>query len=180
MINRRRHIYTAHLSPLHIGSSRHSRFSTFTPTTFTKSPTLQSRARAFLRRELQVFDFSVQTREFLVSYCGSILKSVDLKSADQKAQVLMAEFLGKENAEVFWREAESWLRSPFERLEQWDGWVQYAGEDAGEALSTVAAEMRKDVDDQSMDRPDTPRQRPRHEWREHWRDEELVRRYEPD
>lgn len=121
----RRHIYHNNFYSLHIGSNRLSRFRDFTPASFAKSPDLQSRARTFIRRELGVFDFSHQTVEFLITYIGSILRTVELKHSSGKAQELLSEFVGPGHAGLFCHELESWLRSPFARVEDWDLWVQY-------------------------------------------------------
>lgn len=125
-LSQRRHIYRHNLFSQHIGSNRHSRFRDFTPSSFARSSDLQSRARTFLRRELGVFDFSNQTIEFMLTYTLSILRTVELKHSSGKAQELLAEFLGEVNASLFCHELESWLRSPFTKLQDWDRWVQYA------------------------------------------------------
>ncbi|OCK99595.1 uncharacterized protein K441DRAFT_536448 [Cenococcum geophilum 1.58] len=54
---RRRHIYQHGLYSLHVGSNRVSRYKNLTPSLFASSPDLQSRARAWIRRELRVFTF---------------------------------------------------------------------------------------------------------------------------
>ncbi|OCL06841.1 hypothetical protein AOQ84DRAFT_296225, partial [Glonium stellatum] len=53
----RRHIYQRSLYSLHVGSNRVSRYKNLTPALFASSPDLQSRARAWIRRELRVFTF---------------------------------------------------------------------------------------------------------------------------
>lgn len=151
---RRRHIYRHALFSLHVGSNRHSRYRDFTPPIFARSPDLQRRAKIFIRRELQVFDFlspdaaappcetsataarglestivaqrrRAANAEFLLEYVVSILKTVDVKDSSGKAEGMMAEFLGTGNARLFLHELEAWLRSPFERVEDWDRCVQY-------------------------------------------------------
>ncbi|KAF3033795.1 hypothetical protein E8E12_000873 [Didymella heteroderae] len=101
---------------------------------------LQSRARAFIRRELRVFSFlhtdsansaseaatTSSNAEFLLSYTVSILKTVDVKASNGHAESLLSEFLGRESARLFLHELNAWLRSPFTRLRDWDGEVQYA------------------------------------------------------
>ena len=102
-------------------------------------PDLQSRARAFIRRELRVFSFlhsdpagsTVQAAttssnaEFLLSYIVSIVKMVDVKASNGHAENLLAEFLGRKSANLFLHELDAWLRSPFPRLKDWDEEVQY-------------------------------------------------------
>ena len=120
---------------------------------FARSVELQRRARTFLRRELQVFDFlspdgigegqNLSTNsenrlssnrrrsanaEFLLEYVVSLLKTVEIKDSDGKAQVMVAEFLGADNAGLFLHELNAWLRSPYEKLEDWDSHVQYQQE----------------------------------------------------
>lgn len=127
-LEHRRHIYTQRLYALHIGSNPHSQYRDFTPTSFASSPVLQSRAKAFLRRELQVFAFlssSNRDRDFLIEYIVAILRNHDIRGADGKAEELLRGFLGWENARQLVHELGAWLRSPFERLGEWDEKVQY-------------------------------------------------------
>ncbi|KAB8664852.1 hypothetical protein FH972_026275 [Carpinus fangiana] len=143
-ISRRRYIYRRQLYSLHVGSNAYSRFRDFTPSTFAKSSELQSRARMWIRRELQVFDFlsdsatnlqgsnvisakkKVENLEFLLSYIVSVLGTVDVKSSSGAAQRLLTDFLGQDNAGLFLHELSHWLRSPYTQLENWDRNVQYA------------------------------------------------------
>lgn len=123
----RRRIYSLSSFSLHVGTNRVSEYQNFTPATFTTNSHLQTRARTFMRRELQVFGFLAHPNiEFLIEYVVAVLKKADLKGADGAARELLAEFLGQENAALFLHELESWLRSPYERLEDWDRHVQYA------------------------------------------------------
>lgn len=106
------------------------------------SPELQSRARAWIRRELRVFSFlradstssptdevtTSTNAEFLLSYIVSILKMVDMKASNGHAENLLAEFLGRENSTLFLHELNAWLRSPYTKLEEWDMNVQYEEE----------------------------------------------------
>lgn len=137
---RRRHVYRNKLYSLHVGSNRLSQFKDFTPITFSKSLELEARARKWIRRELQVFDFlsadtpasggqhqrRVENAEFLLLYIISILKTVDIKGSSGKAQELLSSYLGEENARLFLHELEAWLRSPYVNLHDWDAHVQYA------------------------------------------------------
>ncbi|KAK5699342.1 hypothetical protein LTR17_023311 [Elasticomyces elasticus] len=132
-LQRRRRVYSERSSSLHIGLNSVSLYSDFTPQAFTTSTELQSRARAFLRRELKVFSFldatrtrrGGNTREFLVEYIIAVLKVNELKGSDGHAEDLVAEFLGREHASLVLHELSSWLRSPYSRLEAWDAQVQY-------------------------------------------------------
>lgn len=137
-LERRRRIYRERLYALHIGANRISGYRDFTVSDFANSADLQTRARMFLRRELQVFSFLDTTaaprggnREFLLEYIIAVLKAHELKSAGGQAESMLAEYLGRENARLLLRELEAWLRSPFRRLEEWDREVQYA--DSGSA-----------------------------------------------
>ena len=56
-IQRRRHIYSQQLYSLHVGSNRVSRFRDLTPELFNSDAMLATRARKWIRRELQVFGF---------------------------------------------------------------------------------------------------------------------------
>ena len=125
----RRRIYSDQNYSLHVGANRTSQYANFTPSTFTTSSALQSRARLFMRRELQVFDFLAENNArlgFLIEYIVAILKTTEIKDAGGSARTLVAEFLGDGAAGLFLHELEAWLRSPYERLEDWDRHVQYA------------------------------------------------------
>ncbi|TKA24248.1 hypothetical protein B0A50_06012 [Salinomyces thailandicus] len=132
-LQRRRQIYRDRLYSLHVGANRISRYRDFTSTIFATSPDLQSCARAFLRRELKVFTFLDTeaaprrgNREFLIEYIIAVLKTNELKGASGHAEDLISEFLGRENARQSLHELESWLRSPYPALSEWDEHVQYA------------------------------------------------------
>lgn len=125
VIARRRHVYRHELRCLHVGSNRISRFRSFGPADVRNDEELVSRAKAFVRRELQVFEY-IQDREFLVEYVVAILKSVDLKSTTGAAEDMMTDFLGRRHAGVFCHELREWLRSPYRELALWDRETQYA------------------------------------------------------
>ncbi|KAL2415639.1 hypothetical protein ABEF95_004519 [Exophiala dermatitidis] len=154
----RRQVYRHKLYSLRVGSNRISRYRNITPESFAKDERLISRARMWIRRELQVFDFlnstspatssrSVDRRssnaDFLLEYIISILKSIDLKGSTGQAEELLKDFLGRENAKLFLHELEAWLRSPYEYLKDWDRAVQYAV--PSEALSHDSLRNRGDV-----------------------------------
>jgi hypothetical protein len=136
----RREVYQRKLYSLHVGSNELSGYRDLTPQMIANSPELQSRARAWIRRELRVFAFlnshgpgtsttaatTSSNAEFLLSYIISILKMVEIKASNGHAENLLAEFLGRENTRLFLHELEAWLRSPYTKLEEWDREVQYA------------------------------------------------------
>ena len=138
-IRARRRIYEDRLFSLHVGSNRLSRFQDLTPQKFCRDAELISRARMWVRRELQVFRYlsldgetqerGVQRRannaEFLLEYIIAILKSVDIKGSGGQAEDMLQEFLGREDTTLFLHELRAWLRSPYTSLADWDRHVQY-------------------------------------------------------
>ena len=135
---RRRHIYRSQLYSLHVGSNRVSRFRDLTPQLFARDEELVSRARKWIRRELQVFQFlstdadeeegmtrKANNAEFLLEYIIAILKTVDIKGSGGQAEDMLQEFLGRDNTRLFLHELRAWLRSPYTSLEDWDRNVQY-------------------------------------------------------
>lgn len=137
---RRRHIYHNKLYSLHVGSNRLSRFQDLTPGQFNQDNELITRARKWIRRELQVFEFlnpdaegaeglarGIGNTEFLLEYIIAILKTVDIKGSGGQAEDMLHEFLGRENTRLFLHELRAWLRSPYTSLEDWDRHVQYSG-----------------------------------------------------
>ena len=137
---RRRYVYRNNLYSLHVGSNRLSRFRDLTPQLFSSDAELTSRARKWIRRELQIFEFlsgdsseaqnATRTRrannaEFLLEYIVAILKTVDTQGSGGQAEEMLQEFLGRENTRLFLHEMRAWLRSPYTSLEDWDRAVQY-------------------------------------------------------
>ncbi|TAQ85835.1 hypothetical protein B7494_g5855 [Chlorociboria aeruginascens] len=137
---RRRAIYHHQLFSLHVGSNRISKYRDLTPRLFSTDTELVSRARKWMRRELQVFEFltshesfgrratadrRVNNAEFLLEYIVAILKTVDIQGSGGHAEEMLQEFLGRENTRLFLHELRAWLRSPFISLEDWDRNVQY-------------------------------------------------------
>ena len=132
-LERRRRVYRDRLFSLHVGANRISQYRDFTSKDFANSADLQSRARLFLRRELQVFQFLDRAaaprggnREFLIEYIVAILKTNELKGANGHAEDLLADYLGRDNVRLLLHELEAWLRSPYADLDAWDRHVQYA------------------------------------------------------
>ena len=135
----RRQVYSTQSYCLHVGSNRISRFQDLTPQIFSRDPELISRARKWIRRELQVFEFlsldgnreegisrRANNAEFLLEYIIAILKTVDIKGSGGQAEDMLQEFLGRDNTRLFLHELRAWLRSPYVSLEDWDRHVQYA------------------------------------------------------
>lgn len=135
-ILRRRHIYRNQLYSLHVGSNRLSRFRDLTPQLFISDAELASRARKWIRRELQVFEFlspdnasgsdrRANNAEFLLEYIVAILKTVDIQGSSGQAEDMLQEFLGRDATRLFLHELRAWLRSPYNSLDDWDRHVQY-------------------------------------------------------
>ncbi|KAL6898967.1 hypothetical protein GGI43DRAFT_407506 [Trichoderma evansii] len=143
----RRDVYLHKRFSKHVGSNRLSLYRELTPRLFCSDEHLVSRARMWIRRELQVFSFltaeepapasaasrpdEAQARrrannaEFLLEYIVAILKTVDIMGSAGQAEDMLSEFIGRDNTQVFLHELRSWLRSPFTKLEDWDRAVQY-------------------------------------------------------
>lgn len=110
---------------------------------FARNADLVSKARKWIRRELQVFGFlnpapdnyeageaanatrRAKNAEFLLEYIVAILKTVDIKGSGGQAEDMLQEFLGREHTRLFLHELRGWLRSPYLSLEAWDRNVQY-------------------------------------------------------
>lgn len=151
---RRRQIYLLKLYSLHVGSNRLSRFRNLTLELFCRDEELISRARKWIRRELQVFEFlgsetargkgvagRTSNAEFLLEYIIAILKTVDINGSGGQAEDMLQEFLGRDNARLFLHELRAWLRSPYALLEDWDRHVQYSDSKIG--LSENAKTQRR-------------------------------------
>ncbi|KAK7527914.1 uncharacterized protein IWZ02DRAFT_140076 [Phyllosticta citriasiana] len=132
---RRRYVYRYELFSRHVGANRISCYSSITPERFTNSADSQSRARAFIRRELRVFLSSdgpsaavsqTSNSEWLLEYIVTILKFHDLKGSSGAAEDMLQDFIGRQNARLFLHELGAWLRSPYTRLPDWDRHVQYS------------------------------------------------------
>ncbi|KAK2759840.1 hypothetical protein FQN54_002574 [Arachnomyces sp. PD_36] len=141
---RRRHIYRHQLFSLRVGSNRLSQYRELTPQMFNRNEELVSRARKWIRRELQVFEFlnppsssgdsqdggarddrRANNTEFLLEYIIAILRTVDVKGSAGQAEELLRDFIGRDNARLFLHELQAWLRSPYNSLQDWDRNVQY-------------------------------------------------------
>lgn len=133
---RRRHVYQDQLYSFHVGSNRVSRYRELTPQLFKTDPELQRRARMWMRRELRVFEClygshsepsleQSDNAEFVLLYTMMVLKSVDMQGSSGAAVAMLSDYLGRENAQLFFHELRNWLRSPYTTLEDWDRNVQY-------------------------------------------------------
>lgn len=140
VLERRRSIYRNQLFSSHIGTNPISRYRDFSAHSFRGDDVLVSRARKWIRRELQVFDFlkpdctapgsrrrRANNAEFLLEYVIAILKTMDINDSGGHAEELLKDFLGRDNTRVFLHELQAWLRSPFQHLRDWDRTVQYIG-----------------------------------------------------
>lgn len=182
-LGRRRHIYRNQLFSLRVGSNRLSQYRELSPELFNRDENLISRARKWIRRELKVFEFlnpdsteerddmpherarpgeqRLQSRrannaEFLLEYVIAILRTVDIKGSAGQAEELLQEFIGRANARLFLHELNSWLRSPYSSLQDWDRHVQYRdsihtsrplsaagdGRDSGTELRSISGSPR--------------------------------------
>ncbi|ORX93716.1 SMAD/FHA domain-containing protein [Clohesyomyces aquaticus] len=139
-VQKRRRIYRDNLYSLHIGSNEQqlaeSAYKELSPQLLATDARLISRARAWLRRELRVFqflntarDFSQDRRpsnmEFLADLIIAMLKTVDFQDSSGHAEGIIQEYLGRRNTQLFLHELKAWLRSPYESLSAWDLNVQY-------------------------------------------------------
>ena len=135
----RREVYQRQIYSCHVGSNRISRFRDLTPQMFARDNELVSRAKKWIRRELQVFEYldgnmtaspegatrRANNAEFLLEYIIAILKTVNIKGSAGQADDMLSEFIGRENSRLFLHELRAWLRSPYTDLRDWDRWVQY-------------------------------------------------------
>lgn len=156
-LDKRRQVYRGRLLSLHVGTNPSSRYKDITLRQFQTDPDLLSRARTWIRRELQVFEFlsdDSETRSedtsaegdrrtrrrqnnalFVLEYVIAILKTVDIQESSGHAENLLSDFLGRENCRIFLHELRNFLRSPFS-VEAWDKHVQY---DESKAVSQPAS-----------------------------------------
>jgi hypothetical protein len=137
-LERRRRVYEQRIYSLHVGSNSLSRYRNLNQQAFQRDASLVRRAKIWIRRELQVFEFlnsssttegplrrRARNAEFLGEYILAIIRSIDIRGSAGQAEDLLQEFLGRENARLFLHELENWLRSPYEQLRDWDEAVQY-------------------------------------------------------
>ncbi|KAG5287128.1 RING finger domain-containing protein [Histoplasma ohiense] len=168
-IIRRRHIYRHKLYSRRVGTNRLSKYRELTPQLFNQDAHLVSRARKWIRRELQVFSFldptangdvehsaaadrrAANNAEFLLEYIIAILRTVDVKGSSGQAEELLREFIGRDHARLFLHELQSWLRSPYISLADWDRAVQYDDVDAdGPQLAGMGPRSSRHADARSI------------------------------
>ncbi|KAJ8132199.1 hypothetical protein O1611_g1422 [Lasiodiplodia mahajangana] len=144
LLRRRRFVYRHNLYSAHVGSNKRQtaglRYRELSPELFATDPLLVARARDWLRRELQIFEFltanSAAPRrnafahrpsktEFLVEYIIAILKTLDTQGSQGQAEEMIKEFLGRTFTQLFLHELRAWLRSPYRTLSEWDLTVKY-------------------------------------------------------
>ncbi|KJZ77111.1 hypothetical protein HIM_03432 [Hirsutella minnesotensis 3608] len=144
----RRQVYRLRQYSMHVGSNPRSRYRELTRDDFVGSADLQRRARLFLRRELQVFGWlavaevdgpdpartstppaqrprPTVTLERMVNHIVMLLHHAGIRSSDGLIENDLTRHLGRENANQLLHELNSFLRSPFATLEEWDRHVQY-------------------------------------------------------
>ncbi|KAI1136376.1 hypothetical protein F5Y05DRAFT_107113 [Hypoxylon sp. FL0543] len=203
-ILRRQHVYRNQLYSLHVGSSHRSGYRDLTPEVFESDPEMVSRARTWLRRELQVFEFlrtpptaqssdDAMTRrrannaEFLLEYIIAILKTVDIQGSQGQAEEMLKDFLGRDNTKLLLHELKNFLRSPWS-LEAWDRKVQYPttkkrpideGEERDSQESTARRRRTAIDDSDTRKRWAGDSYRPTYSNRHHRRIKEACR-YNPD
>lgn len=188
-VARRRHVYRNRLYSLHVGSNPASRYREVTPAHFQTDNELLSRARAWARRELQVFEFlsddhetpgmvgtsSSEGRrrrqnnaEFVLEYIIAILKTVDILASNGHAENLLSDFLGRENCRIFLHELRNFVRSPYS-VEVWDRHVQY-GESRTDPMlrSEMGANDGQSDSQAGVNGPDGHRYRPSAQDRRSW------------
>lgn len=180
---KRRQVYRDHLFSLHVGTNAMSRYKDVTLRQLQSDPDLISRARAWIRRELQVFEFlnddgesprtedsgaegSLRRRRrqnnalFVLEYVIAILKTVDIQESSGHAENLLSDFLGRENSQIFLHELRNFLRSPFS-IEAWDNHVQYDETKAAPSSSRDGLVATTELDNSGSSRQMSDRYRPR-------------------
>ncbi|KAK2747280.1 hypothetical protein FQN57_002178 [Myotisia sp. PD_48] len=155
LLSRRRHIYRHDMYSLRVGSNPISNYREVTPQMIDADPKLLSKARNWIRRELQLFTYlnaglqpghtashshqqdlsvnsatspsprRIENPEFLLEYIIAMIRTVEIKGSGGQAEQLLREFFGTKHTRLFLHELQSWLRSPFDTLKEWDDAVQY-------------------------------------------------------
>ncbi|EPE03346.1 ring finger domain protein [Ophiostoma piceae UAMH 11346] len=154
-LEERRRVYRHGLYARHIGSNGRSRhYQDLTPSMFQQDPDLTSRARSFIRRELQVLwrehapepaseparvphpsrgpyglftrHRAGRNRHQLIEHIVLILKSLDIQSNGSGIEDVLARDLGSASVvRHFLHELRCFLRSPYLTVTAWDRHVQY-------------------------------------------------------
>ena len=66
--------------------------------------------------------------EYLLEHIIAILKPMDMQGSAGQAEVMIQEFLGRDNTRLFLHELRAWPRSLCKSLGEWDRAVQYRDE----------------------------------------------------
>ncbi|KAK7207938.1 hypothetical protein BZA70DRAFT_272542 [Myxozyma melibiosi] len=139
-VMRRQFVYRNSLRACHIGTNSYTGFTTLSPGLVGRSLELQSRARAFIRRELLAFPFllssgSCEAAPSLkpsveIDACRRIcymLQVIDIQCVRgfKLAVGVLSDYLGPINSSILIHELCSFLRSPCRTLAEYDDIVQY-------------------------------------------------------
>ena len=161
-LNTRMDIYRSGRYALHIGSSAHNSYRVLSVDDFSTDEHLARRASAFIRRELLVIDrLDSQERqrspdlglvrhlleqrlgrEYFgsqrVDYIMRVLKTADMQGANGAAEEMLRPVVGGVTAQ-FLHELRAFLRSPFDRVEEWDEVVRYGPPTRGTRVESIDA-----------------------------------------
>ena len=145
-ILRRMVVYRCGLYSYHVGTNRVSHYRELSPTRFSQDARLRSRAKAWIRRELQALRHvtvqcprqlqRVRNSEGFLLNIVEILKFFDLRASDGEAEARLCPFFGVDYTRIFLHELRAWLRSPHKTIESWDRHVQY-GVDLDERVRSI-------------------------------------------
>ncbi|PMB67878.1 putative RING finger protein C16G5.03 [Beauveria bassiana] len=125
-IAHRRAVYARGLLSIHVDSGPISGYRELTPALFHREPQLIARARAFLQRELRVFDsVPAERAAFLIEHVVDVLQNRDIGTGIGLLEALLTANLGRSSARLLLHELGAWLRSPYTSLEEWDAAVRY-------------------------------------------------------
>ena len=132
-IVRRMMVYRHSLYSLHVGANLISNYSNLSRSLFQSDTRLRSRARAWIRRELEAIREVGETRalrkvnslETLAGYIVRLLSSIDLQESGGLVEGRLRGLFGLDKTRLFLHELKSWLRSPYSAIDAWDRHVQY-------------------------------------------------------
>ncbi|KAM3499282.1 hypothetical protein MY10362_007454 [Beauveria mimosiformis] len=149
-IQHRREVYLQGLFSLHVDSDPILGYRDVTAALFRREPQLTTRARAFLQRELRVFDYVPAERTaFLIDQVVTVLGNSGItgdtwdNEAAGALQTLLAADLGRSAARLLLHELRAWLRSPYASLRDWDMVVRYPRLDQWTARAEVQDRRRE-------------------------------------
>ena len=143
-------VYRYGLYSRHVGTNRISHYRELSPARFAQDARLCSRAKTWIRRELQALRHvtarcprqlqRVRNSEHFLLEIVDILKHFDMQASNGEAEARLCPFFGVDYTRVFLHELRSWLRSPYKTVESWDGHVQY-GVDLDERVRSTYGTM---------------------------------------